>query len=337
MKKIKNLVICILALALVLSMAACGSSNDAPASSDNSVSSTPNTDTPSSTPEDKDEPAVPEFEPVENPVTYFSMYLSENIDSYKYLSAYPDGAGNAYIEYEGDGKKIGTLEEAALHGITAALNATGLAALNGQSEYAEGEAMCSMYIEFADGTYLTADFSGAIPEEFISGYEAMDRYFLEITANMAEYVPQAQVMGEVNADVLAAMQDILNNSGMEGLDMLAISDIPLDEYFAFSAGLSSAEGIANGTTCSAMMMTTPYSLVIVTAEDANSIEAIRADFESSLDWQKWVCVIPSNALIADMGNMVLCLMGSDAMFAQTAASIEAAGWSNIVTIDNPDM
>lgn len=52
---------------------------------------------------------------------------------------------------------------------------------------------------------------------------------------------------------------------------------------------------------------------------------------------KWVCVIPSNALIAENGNMVLCLMGSDTMYSQTAEAIEAAGWSNIATFDNPDM
>ena len=133
------------------------------------------------------------------------------------------------------------------------------------------------------------------------------------------------------------MQEIVNNSGMEGLDALAISDIALDEYFAFTAGLSSTDGITAGASCAAMMMTTPYSLVIVKLDDAANIEAVRSDFEASLDWQKWVCVIPSNALIAQKDNMVLCLMGSDSLYTYTAASIENAGWTNITAIDNPDM
>lgn len=326
MKKFKNLVVCMLTLALVLSMAACGSSNNGSSAG----SSAPETE---STPT----PEAPVIEEVENPVSYFSLYMSENAESYMSMSAYDDGMGGAYIEYTGEIKKVGTLDTIVLHGIAAALEESGLAQLNGQSEYAEGEAMASMYVEYADGSTLSADFTGLIADEFTAGFEAMDAYFQALTADMPEYVPQAQVMGEVDADVLAAMQEILNNSGMEGLDMLAISDIAMDEYFAYTAGLSSSEGIANGTSCSAMMMTTPYSLVIVTVEDANSIDSVRADFESSLDWMKWVCVIPSNALIAENGNMVLCLMGSDTMYTQTAASIEAAGWSNIATFDNPDM
>ena len=34
---------------------------------------------------------------------------------------------------------------------------------------------------------------------------------------------------------------------------------------------------------------------------------------------------------------ILCLMGSDQMYALTAASAEAAGWSVYKTLENPDM
>lgn len=252
MKKFRNLVICMLSLALVLSMAACGSSN-AGSSADTSAPETESTPAPDTTPA----PEMPAIEEVENPVTYFSLYMSENPESFMSMSAYDDGMGGAFIEYAGSIRKTGTLEPIVLHGIASALAESGLAELNGRSEYEDGTAMASMYVEFADGSILSADFSGVIAEEFTAGFEAMDAYFLSITAAMPEYVPQAQVMGEVDPDVLAAMQEILNTSGMDGLDMLAISDIAMDEYFAYTAGLSSSEGIANGTSCSAMMMTTP--------------------------------------------------------------------------------
>jgi hypothetical protein len=34
---------------------------------------------------------------------------------------------------------------------------------------------------------------------------------------------------------------------------------------------------------------------------------------------------------------ILCLMGSDQMYALTAASVESAGWSVYKTLENPDM
>lgn len=335
MKNKKKIITCLLCLALVLSMAACGSSG----------TSTPDASTPTSAPEAQptpeaqpEQPETPEASlPEGTYVSYFSLYLSETSDSYKSITANDDFMGGAYVEYIGDFKKVGTFDFAVLEQIASELAASGLMELNGVDEYADGEAYASMYIELSDGSFLTAGYSGVIAEEFIAAFNAMDEYFQTLTAELEEYVPQAQVMGEVDADLLAAMQEIVNNSGMDGLDALAISDIALDEYFAFTAGLSSTDGITAGASCAAMMMTTPYSLVIVKLDDAANIGAVRGDFEASLDWQKWVCVIPSNALIAEKDNMVLCLMGSEGMFALTASAIEDAGWGNISRIDNPDM
>jgi len=86
-----------------------------------------------------------------------------------------------------------------------------------------------------------------------------------------------------------------------------------------------------------MMMTTAYSLVIVTLEDAANAETVCSNFESQLDWLKWVCVAPSDALIAQKDNMVLCLMAYDDLYVQTANGIEAAGWSTMKTLNNPNM
>ncbi len=340
MKNMKKILSFILCLTLVLSMAACGSS----AGSTPETTPTPEVDaTPEAQPEKEESPesGEPETPDVALPegtyVSYLSLYLAESSDSYKSITASDDFMGGAYVEYIGDVKKVGTFDFAVLEQIAAELAASGLIGFNGVDEYADGEAYASMYIELSDGSYLTAGYSGVIAEDFIAAFNYMDNYFQTLTAELEEYVPQAQVMGEVDTDLLAAMQEIVNNSGMEGLDSLAISEIVLDEYFAFTAGLSSTDGIAAGASCAAMMMTTPYYLVIVKLDDAANMDAVRADFESSLDWQKWVCVIPSNALIAEKDNMVLCLMGSDSMYDFTAAAIEAAGWNNITAIENPDM
>ena len=64
-------------------------------------------------------------------------------------------------------------------------------------------------------------------------------------------------------------------------------------------------------------------------------EDICKDFEENLDWTKWVCVAPSDAMTAVKDNMVLCLMAADANYTQTAAGITAAGWTTVNTLTNP--
>jgi hypothetical protein len=241
------------------------------------------------------------------------------------------------VEYVGEEKKMGNVDAAVLADLQAALEESGLLALDGQSEYADGQATGCLYVSYADDHFVSADYTGVIPQEFTAGFETMEAWFRALTVEMPVYVPQAQVVGEVEARILEAMQAILNASGMEGQDGLIISEIPRDDYFAFTAGLSSDEGISNGVTCTPMMNVTPYSLVIVTLENEGDAKAVRADFEKSLDWGKWVCVNPTNALIAQKGNMVLCLIGAGDMFGKTSRAIEASDWTEIVTFDNPNL
>jgi hypothetical protein len=85
------------------------------------------------------------------------------------------------------------------------------------------------------------------------------------------------------------------------------------------------------------MMTSAYSLVIVTVEDAANIASVRADFEANLAWGKWVCVRPTGALIAQKDNMVICLMGMNDSYTETEAAITAAGWTEIATFTDPEM
>jgi hypothetical protein len=51
---------------------------------------------------------------------------------------------------------------------------------------------------------------------------------------------------------------------------------------------------------------------------------------------KWVCVAPTDALVAVKDNMVLCLIGADQLFELTSAGVEAAGWTVVETLENPN-
>ena len=274
---------------------------------------------------------------VENPVTFFSLSLGEKFDSIKSMTVFSNEDGTVYVEYVGEEKKVANLDESIFHGITTAFLESGLAALNGQDVYEEGDANASMYIDFADGTSAMVGYSGKIPEAYAQGYAVMDDYFKTLMADVPVYVPQPQVMGDVEPALLDAVNQILNGTGIENLDSFSISQLPLDDTFNFAAGLSGTEGIVNAVSCAPMMMTTAYSLVIVTLDDAAKAEAVAGDFESNLDWRKWVCVAPSNALLAQKDNMVLCLMAGGDLFGQTQRGMEAAGWTITKTLENPDM
>lgn len=318
----KKLTALLLALTMVFTLAACGA---APAPTE------PHT-VPATEPEVT--PTVPDVT-VENPATYISLSISYADGSYVYLTAYDDGMGGAAVEYQGDVKKVATMDLRVLHAITAEMENCGLEALNGENVEAEGSDFASMYVSFADESYWGADYTGQVTDEFMTAYRKLDAYFQNLLADVPEYVPQPFVMGDVNADVLAAMTGILEASGLEPLDAFCISDVPAEE--AFVAGLSGAEGITNITSCGPMMMATAYSFVIATVEEEAAIEAVRRDFEANLDWAKWVCVVADHALIAQKDNMVVCVMGAGDLYGKTEAAIEATGWTEIEVIENPGM
>lgn len=121
---------------------------------------------------------------------------------------------------------------------------------------------------------------------------------------------------------------------MEYLDAYTISQVAKDEFFAFTVGLSSDAGIASAVSCAPMMMTDAYSLMIVKLDGAKA-EDVCADFEKNLDWRKWVCVAPDQAMIAVKGDMVLCLMATEQVFEGTAAAINKTGWNEVKTLERP--
>ena len=269
-------------------------------------------------------------------LSFFSVNLNLTGNDNRYMMAYPNDDGSVYVEYVGDVKKIGTnMDGKVLESVTAAVVQSGIGALNGQNIYLDGGAVGSAYVEYTDGTVIGIGYSGEIPEEYLTVYNALDTAFQTLTAELEVYVPVPLVGDGVDEAALAELMAILEATQIRDLDMFQIADVTKDDTFTLVMGLSSAEGIANGTSCSAMMMTTPYSMVIATLDDGMDVQTVRDDFLNNLDWQKWVCVMPTGALIAQKGNMVLCLMGADALFAQTVQAVTDCGWENLESVDSP--
>ena len=135
-------------------------------------------------------------------------------------------------------------------------------------------------------------------------------------------------------------KNIVFSAKRYGIDALGAMAIPTDdaESFNYAAGLSSNEGITAGAVCQNMMMGgAAYQVVIVTLAEGTDASAVAADFEANLDFGKWVCTRPDSALIAQKGNMVLCMMGPTDLFTGTATAIENAEWTTIKTVADPGM
>lgn len=327
----KKLITITLALMMLLSCFGCGSQK--PAVETDPVETTQPVQTTTAPEQATTQP--PQTEPqdtAENPANYIQLSISDAEGNYVSLTAYDDGEGSAYVEYVGEVKKVGTFDLSVLQDITAALEEAGLPQLNGQNVYEDGPESASMYVTYADGSYLGAGYSGKIPKEFTDGYAAMDTYFQQLVTDLPVYIPQPVVMGEVDEAALAELQQILASSGVEPLDMFSITDAPAD-YFLETMGLSDATGVTRGTCCSPMMMAVAYSFVIATVENEDAIPRVAQDFSQNIDWNRWVCVSADHALIAKKGNMVLCLVGSNDLYSQTAQAILECGWTEIETLD----
>ena len=326
----KNLItrgICLaLTLVLAFSLTACGGK-------------TPAETTPATTTAPVTEPTtVPTTEPVVagNAMNFFSLAYGESYDSMVSITIFDNEDGTATLDYQGEIRKAGTVDASIFETLAEEMANSGLVELNGADEWNDGEAIGSMYITYADDSMLTANYGGIIPQAFVDGYNYMNDVVEALIADMPEYVPEATIMGNVDATVLEEIKAIIGSTSMP-LDTLVISEVIMDDTFAFTTGLSTSEGIANGASCSSMMMTTAFSLVVVTVEDEANIGAVRADFEANMDWLKWVCVQPTGAVIAQKGNMVICAMAMDETFGQIKGAINAADWTEVATFENPNM
>ena len=134
--------------------------------------------------------------------------------------------------------------------------------------------------------------------------------------------------------LLAELMAINTGSGIQNPDGFTISQVARDEYFAYTLGLSADAGIADAAQLAPMRMTTAFSLSVVKLEEGADAEAVCADFAANVDWQKWVCVMPTNALVAVKDNMVLCLVAAGELYAMTASGIESTGWTVVETLVN---
>lgn len=310
----KKAIAILMVLAMLLSCAACGG-EPAPQPTEPEAMPAPDPEGNVTVPADS----------LGNCANYIQLSISYEDGTYASLTAYDDGAGMVRLEYQGDVRKVATMEQHVLSMITDAMEKFGLSRLNGENLTGDGFDSASMYVAFNDDSYWGAGYTGIISEEFLAGYEKLDAFFQELLADVPEYVPQPVVMSDVDGDILAEMIAVLENSGLDPLDMFYISS---DVY---SPAVSDAPGIAAMAECGPMMSTSAYSFTIVKLEDEAEIDSIRQKFAANLDWNRWVCVSASNALIARKGNLMVCMMGGDQLYTMTARAIEAAGWTEIET------
>ena len=334
MKKLMSL---LLALVLVLSMAACGNTNptEAPTDPTNEPTNAP-TDPAPTDPAPTDEPTDPAATNATLDMLIMSVGEGMNMDT---VTIYDDGMGGVSVDFNVNGvRKVTNMELAVLAQVEAAVQASGLLDMERAEEYGEGMNYTSVSLYYTDGSDFSVTYSGVeVPEAFTTAYNNLVASIETLLADVPQYVPEAQVIGEVDAAILSEMKEIVNNAQIVNLDMMAIMPMDLTdaESFAWSAGLSSAEGISAAAICQNMMMGGGvYTVTMVKAADP---AAVAADFEASMDWLKNVCVQASNAVIATKGELVVCVMASDEQYTNTLAAMQNAGWTTVKEMANPNM
>lgn len=325
----KKIICMILSLLLVLSLAACGEK----AEPETTVPETTE-ETTQETTQETTEPEVPAER-----ITGFYMDLKQaDREEAYFLLANVNEDGTAHMEYTtASGRKIAEMDPVVLEQLAAAYRLSNLSQFNGQEVYDDGAASCCVSVAIGEETCDYTYYGENVPEEYTTIFADMEDLFLQLMASVEEYVPAMLVQEDVNGEHLAIVTEIMTNSGYAALDSITVMNVPKDENFGYMAGLSTDEGIEVCTSLTHMMMTTPYSLVVVTLTEGTDAATVVADFKASIDWGKWVCVNPSDAIIATKDNMVLCLIGLDELYTGTAAGVEATGWTVVETLKNPNL
>lgn len=327
MKKILALT---LAALLLFACVACGA-KEAETKDPTTASTTAATD-PTTEPADPTDPTTEENS--DRIANYVQLSIYEEDDSVVYITAYEED-GETYVEYAtADERKIGYLELDALSQIAAAVENSQLKELNEQSVYEDGIASASMYVSYTDESFLSADFMGVIPQEFRDGYAAVEAVVIELMKDVPVYVPAPVIESDVDADIAADLEAVLNASGAEALDNFYICNVPMDESFNYMMGLSKADGIASGVSCSYSMSSVAFSCVIAVAEDESAVAGIVDDFAANIDWNRWICVSATDAMIATKGNQVMCLVTIGDLYNQITTGAESNGWTVVQTLKN---
>lgn len=340
----KKLISLVLALSCLFVFAACVPNGDDPMGGDGTepdpIVTIPNdteNDTPEN-PEDSDFGVMPiPGEDAEGVIDYLLISIGEDYNSIRSLTAYPNGDGTIHVEYVGEYKKVGDFDISIESQIIAAIEESGLSALNGENVWEDGEANGSMYVSYKDGSFIGASYGGNLSDEYKKGYEKLDAFFMELVKDLPIYVPKPIIEGNIHEDDLTLINAILDYADYEYIDSYVISEVQNDEFFAFKLGLSDKGGILRGVTFAPMMITDAYSLSMVVLDGSRSVDDVCKDFENNIDWRKWVCVAPSDAMIAVKDNVVICLLGSNPVFTRTVNAIKASGFEVVKNMTNPDM
>ena len=328
----KKYICLVLSVLMLLSFAACGNQPET------ETTTVPQETTAETTGETTQETTVPEA-PAEQVTTFYMDLKNAEDETAAYLNAYVNEDGTAYMEYlTSAGRKVDPSADASvLKMLAAAYRMSALGQLNGQDVYDDGEACCCYSIAINEETFMYSYYGAFIPEEYATCFADMEELFVQLMAAVPEYVPSLLVEDGVNEEHLAVINEIMNNSGYAALDSITVTNVANDENFSYMAGLSTADNIQVCTSVTHMMMTTPYSMVVVSLTEGTDASAVVADFKASIDWGKWVCVNPSSAIVATKDNMVLCLIGLDELYTGTASAVESTGWTVVESLKNPNM
>ena len=129
---------------------------------------------------------------------------------------------------------------------------------------------------------------------------------------------------------LNAVKEILTKANLENLDKYKIYTVPIDENAPDALGLDSTEFVVSASACDSKMFEVPYNISVIQVNGEANIEAVRADLADGLRWSKYVHMPVDSALIAQKGDLVLCLMTTGDTYQNTAKAIAECGWENVI-------
>lgn len=268
----------------------------------------------------------------ENTVSYLLINYAPTIDDDFYLEV-TCSRTDVIAEIHGKVNKIGTIDPDVLFDIEEEMIKAGIMDMVGMDVYADGDAIGSVYMEYTDGDQMMINFSGEVPEDFVKAYEKMEKYFTKLLKNAPDYVPEPYVEAGVDENQAKELKDILTKAALENLDKYKISAAAKDENTPSTLGLDNNEFMVSATVCESKMYDVPFNLAVIQVSSEANIAAVRADLADGLRWDKFVHVPVNAALIAQKGDLVLCLMAGD-NYQATAKAIADCGWQSITEYKN---
>ena len=311
----KKLIALLLAVLMVLTLAACKGEEGNEKDSTSGAGS-----------QNGEEPTLSDEE---NTTSYLLINYAPTIDDDFYLEVRCTRT-EVIAEMNGEIHKVGTIDPEILFDIEEEMIKAGIMDMVGTDTYDDGDATAAVYMEYTDGDQMMINFSGSVPEEFEKAYAHMEAYFAKLLKNAPDYVPTPQVEGTVDETQLNAVKEILTKANLENLDKYKIYAVPKDENAPDALGLDSTEFMVSASACDSKMFEVPYNISVIQVNGEANIEAVRADLADGLRWSKYVHMPVDSALIAQKGDLVLCLMATGDTYQNTAKAIAECGWENVI-------